>query len=48
MARAQQVLGGIGQMVLLVALVVIAGLVSWLIAVRIVRPGMLRAIRTRV
>lgn len=48
MARAQQVLGGIGQMVLLVALVVIAGLVSWLIAVRIVRLGMLCAIRTRV
>jgi membrane protein DedA with SNARE-associated domain len=48
MARAQQVLGGIGQMVLLVALVAIAGLVSWLIAVRIVRLGMPRAIRTRV
>jgi membrane protein DedA with SNARE-associated domain len=48
MTRIQHVLGGIGQIVLLVALVVVAALCSWLVAARVVRLGMLRAIRTRV
>jgi len=48
MARVQQVLGGVGRMVLLATLVVSAALVSWLITVKVVRMGMLQAIRTRV
>jgi membrane-associated protein len=47
-ARVQQVLGGVGRMVLLGALVSSAALISWLIAVKVVRMGMLHAIRTRV
>jgi membrane protein DedA with SNARE-associated domain len=47
-AYAQHLLGGLGQIVLLVAFIVIVALVSWLIAVRIGRLAMPRAMRTRV
>ncbi len=47
MAHVQHALGGIGQMVLLLAIIVVVVLVAWRTIIRIVRRGVIRAIRTR-
>ena len=47
MAHVQHALGGIGHMVLLLAIVVVIVMVAWRTIIRIVRLGVIRAIRTR-
>ncbi len=47
MAHVQHALEGIGHMVLLLAIIVVVVLVAWRTIIRIVRLGVMRAIRTR-
>ncbi len=47
LAHVQHALGGIGHMVLLLAIIVVVVLVAWRTIMRIVRLGVMRAIRTR-
>src|SRR5881397_2852694 len=46
MAHAQHALGGIGHTALLLAIIVVVVLVAWRMIIRIVRLGVIRAIRT--
>jgi membrane protein DedA with SNARE-associated domain len=48
MARVQHALGGIGHVILLLAIIMVVVLVAWRTIVRIIRRGVIRAIRTRV
>jgi hypothetical protein len=48
MAHVQHVLGGIGRVVLALAIIVVVVLVAWRTIIRIVRLGVMRAIKTRV
>ncbi len=47
MARVQHALGGIGHVMLPLAMIVVVVLVTWRTIIRIVRLGVMRAIRTR-
>src|SRR5712691_1860687 len=47
MAHVQHALGGISRVVLLLAIIVVVVLVAWRTIIRIVRLGVMRAIRTR-
>lgn len=48
MAHVQHALGGIGHVVLVLAIIMVVVLVAWHTTIRIVRLGAMRAIRTRV
>ena len=48
MAHVQHALGSIGRVVLPLAMIVVVVLVTWRTIIRIVRLGVMRAIRTRV
>jgi hypothetical protein len=48
MAHVQHALGGIGRVVLALAIIVVVVLVAWRTIIRIVRLGVMRAIKTRV
>jgi membrane-associated protein len=48
MAHVQRALGGIGRVVLALAIIAVVVLVAWRTIIRIVRLGVMRAIKTRV